>query len=298
MKPTIQRHIPKEEFLSSLEASIVKSFSRLEDRKASVLFSGGVDSSLAAVLTDKYAEETLLLTAAADGSHDDRIASRSAKELSFELVKIPLSLDVVWEALPQVIRTIQTSNKMDVEIALPFYLASKAAKANGFPLMISGQGPDELFAGYARYVRIFQKKGEKELERYLWEDVSKTEEVNINRDKSAIEAFELQACFPYLYPEFVSIAMSIPARYKITSGGTPERKVIFRELAMSLGLPERIAMQPKKATQFSSGSCSIIAEAIAMHSNEAVRCSTKELTAKVQPILRKMGLEMGVSKEN
>ncbi|NHJ12763.1 MAG: asparagine synthetase B [Candidatus Thorarchaeota archaeon] len=295
MSPRIQRDLPKSIFLTRLSASALRSFSRLEGKRVAILFSGGVDSSLAAFLASRYADEIVLFTTASQGSHDEATATESARALGLKLSQSPLTAEIAWATLPKVIQAIETSNKMDVEIALPFYLAAKKAKANSFTLMVSGQGPDELFAGYARYVEVFQELGEEELEKQLSLDMSCTEEANIKRDRRAIIASGLNACFPYLYQEFIDIAMTIPGRYKINPAGTPNRKVIFREMAVMLGLPEQIAMRAKRATQYSSGSANAIAKAILNHSDMAIGRSKKEAHAMIQQELRRIGMDMGIS---
>jgi asparagine synthase (glutamine-hydrolysing) len=159
--------------------------------------------------------------------------------------------------------------------------------------MVSGQGPDELFAGYARYVKVYEEHGEEELENHLWNDVSVTYEVNINRDTRAVGAHGLYTCFPYLYPSFVHAAMSIPGSYKVDLTRKPERKVVFRDLAITMGLPKEVAFAPKKATQYSSGSAKTIREAVAKFAEEAKGLSTSKVRTMIQTVLNRVGREAG-----
>ncbi len=293
-RPVIRRNWTKKELLGTLTETLQKSFDKLSGKTIGVLFSGGIDSSLAALLANRVAKKTILLAVAAPDSHDAFAATSSAEALGLDLTKIMLDPRVVWDTLPEVIEAIGTSNQMDVEIALPFLLGAKTAKTQELSLLVSGQGPDELFAGYARYVRIFEESGEEELENQLWKDVSITHETNIKRDTRAAAAHGIEVFFPYLNPSFVRIAMSVPASMKINARKSPKRKVVFRELALSLGLPKAIAIMPKKATQYSSGSAKTIREAIARYSPEAKGLGARKTRSLVQKVLDNLAKDAGI----
>ncbi|MFX1367482.1 MAG: asparagine synthase C-terminal domain-containing protein [Promethearchaeota archaeon] len=293
-RPEIRRNWTKKELLGVLTETLQKSFDKLSGKTIGVLFSGGIDSSLAALLANRVARKTILLAVAAPDSHDAFAATSSAEALGLDLTKIMLDPKVVWDTLPEVIEAIGTSNQMDVEIALPFFLGAKTAKTQELSLLVSGQGPDELFAGYARYVRIFEESGEEELENQLWNDVSITHETNIRRDIRAAAAHGIEVFFPYLNSSFVRIAMSVPASMKINPRESPKRKVVFRELALSLGLPRAIAITPKKATQYSSGSARTIREAIAKYSQEARGLGARKTRSLVQKVLDNLVKDAGI----
>ena len=59
----VVRGIPQEQLIQSLKQTLLSSFSRLEDcAKCAVLFSGGVDSSLAGLLASKRCSNTMLIS--------------------------------------------------------------------------------------------------------------------------------------------------------------------------------------------------------------------------------------------
>ena len=293
-KPVIRRDWSKRDLLNALTVSLQESFRELSGKTCGVLFSGGVDSSLVALFAGKVAKRTTLLAVAAPDSHDAVAATSSAEALGFDLTRILLEPEIAWDSLPEVIGAIGIANQMDVEIALPFFLAARSARRLGVSLLVSGQGPDELFAGYARYVRIYEESGEEELESHLWSDVSITHESNIKRDIRAAAAHGVEVFFPYLNPGFVRTAMSVPGSMKINLKKSPERKVVFRELAISLGLPRAIAMAPKKATQFSSGSAKAILEAILRYSDKARGLSINKARSLVQAVLDEIARDVGI----
>jgi asparagine synthetase B (glutamine-hydrolysing) len=178
-------------------------------------------------------------------------------------------------------------------------IAAKEAERQGIPLVVSGQGPDELFAGYARHTELYENRGEQALEAQLRNEVSVTHKTNIERDERAISSCGVDAWFPYLDYEFVKLALSIPASLKIALGKTPERKIIFRELATELGLPIELAHAPKKATQYSSGAARILNTAIGENVPECRDLTKKQLDLRVQDVLNYIAkqLEMPIQSD-
>ena len=285
-RPIVQRDISPDQALDSLKLHLENSFTRLEgEKKCAVLFSGGVDSSLAALLTKKYCEDTLLLTARCEGSHDEEVAVRAAKRMSLEIVEVNIDANSLWEALPQVVHSIKTRKRMDVEIAIPFFFAARESRKRGYNLIISGQGPDELFAGYARYEKLMIEQGTEKVEEALWTDFSVTDEANIQRDIRAISAHGLETFFPFLDLDFARTALTLPATLNIDPNRKPARKLMFRELAMKLGVPREIAMTPKRATQYSSGTSKMIVESLRANVDTMRGLTKRELQSAIQDFL-------------
>jgi asparagine synthase (glutamine-hydrolysing) len=270
----------------------VSSFSPIVGENSAVLCSGGLDSSLAAMIAARVLGKTLLVACGAEGSRDSSWAPEAADLLGLPLSLTEMSPDVAWEALPELIYSTERSSRMDVEIALPFLLASKTARKMGFDLVISGQGPDELFAGYARYADVYRQGGSESLEQVLWRDLSTTHRTNLERDQQAILFAGCDPFFPYLERAFVNVALSIPGHLKMRNGAG-ERKWILRELGVSMGLPTAIASRPKKATQYSSGSRRVLVDACRDNLLGSTRMSKKETERIIQPILDRIALELG-----
>ncbi|MGY5881166.1 MAG: asparagine synthase-related protein [Candidatus Thorarchaeota archaeon] len=291
-RPKVQRDANPEQVLKSLRLHLERSFEYLHGkRKSAVLFSGGVDSALAALMTSRICDDTLLITARCKDSHDERVAVQAAEAMSLDMIEVRIDLESLWNALPQVVHSIKTRKRMDVEISIPLFLAAQEAQARGYPLLVSGQGPDELFAGYARYEKLMISEGTEKVEEALWVDVSITDEVNIQRDTRAINSHGLEAFFPFLYHKFTETALSLPATMNIDVNKTPSRKLMFRELAMKLGVPKEVAMTPKKATQFSSGTSKMLAKSLRENVKTLSKLSKKELQPAIQEYLDKMQLE-------
>ena len=291
-KPT-RTEASREETLEVLQNALVTSFDRLNrNTSCAVLFSGGVDSSLVALQVGTRCASTHLVTTRSEGAHDDAATTKAASILGLPLITVELSPKLVWETLPEVIFSIETSRQMDVEIALPFYLAAKKSAEIGCTTVVSGQGPDELFAGYARHITTYVEKGPEDLVEQLWKEVSVTHDANIERDERAIAAHGMESFFPYLDQEFVRASLSVPVEWKVSPDGTPQRKVIFRELAQLMGVPEEIAHVPKSATQFSSGSSKALLQSVIEYVNEFRGLSRKKASRQVQDVLDEIAYQI------
>lgn len=213
-----------------------------------IAFSGGLDSSLIAALCP----EAALYSVGMAGSHDIMQTKKAAHLLGLDdkLHLHELTMDEVESAIPDVIRAVESADLLKVSIALPLFFASKDAHRDGIRVMLSGQGADELFAGYKRY----ESMEHEELESALKRDLDNIAQNNLERDDAATMANSVELRVPYLDREVVELALRITPELKIKSG---MRKYILR-LAAGRLLPDELALKEKKAAQYSSGIYSAI----------------------------------------
>jgi len=293
LQKPLRADISREVTLNLLQKRLLASFERLDSNTScAVLFSGGVDSSLVATQIAKQCKKTILVTTRTEGSQDDVAAVEAASQLGLPLQTVEMNSQMIWEILPEVIYSIESSRQMDVEIALPFYISSRKAAKEGCSTIVSGQGPDELFAGYAKHVKTFVEKGPDALAQQLWSEVSITHEANIERDERAIAAHGMESFFPYLDQNFVQASLSVPVEWKVSPDRTPQRKIIFRELAQLMGVPVEISNAPKNATQYSSGSSKALLRSVIEHVEEFKDMSKKKVSRYVQDVLNEIANEI------
>ncbi|MFW9769845.1 MAG: asparagine synthase C-terminal domain-containing protein [Candidatus Thorarchaeota archaeon] len=277
---------------------------RLKLRICGVLFSGGVDSSLLAMRVKSVAglKGTRLISVTAPESIDTKITKRAAHRLSatlysgarFDHTIVPFDEETVWNILPEVIYAIETTRRMDVEISIPFFLAARWARDEGIKILLSGQGPDELFAGYARYEKSLIESGAEKVEEELWSDFSVTHENNIVRDEKAIAYHGINSLFPFLDAGFCNLAFAIPIEYLLDPSAEPSRKIIFREVAKWFGVPEEIANAQKRATQFSSGSTKMLRNAVKKYVEDAKDLNKKEMSILTIKVIHTIASEIGI----
>jgi len=158
-------------------------------------------------------------------------------------------------------------------LAIPVYFASKKAKKDKIKVMLSGQGSDEIFGGYARYLRMKKEEREKEMKK----DIKNIHKDNLKRDFVVCKFNNVFLKFPYMNKNFLSYAMKIPLKFKIyeiknetkeikelkdaidvVNGKKYIRKFILRKLANEMNIPKIIVKRKKKAMQYGSKSEKII----------------------------------------
>ncbi|ASA77884.1 asparagine synthase-related protein [Thermococcus sp. 5-4] len=208
-------------------------------KKTGVLFSGGLDSSLIALLASRYSD-VVLYTAGAEGSPDLEWARKASELLGLPLREYVFNLDDVREAVPRVIFAIEEPNAMNLAIGIPLYFATRLAGGEGCRLLLSGQGADELFGGYAKYLRD---------PALMERDLLEMGERNLARDDKIAMLNSVEGRVPFLDLAVVSVALGTPVSAKIENG---VRKAILRKAAGELGLPREIVEREKKAAQYGS----------------------------------------------
>ncbi|NJD52819.1 MAG: asparagine synthetase B [Candidatus Methanoperedens sp.] len=234
-----------EEFAAKdlLFEAIEQSVKKRQFVPCAIAFSGGLDSALLAALF----RDAKLYSVGMAGSHDIGQTKKAARllGLSDNLHLHELTIDEIEIATPDVIRAIESCDPMKVSIALPLFFASRDARRDGIRVMLSGQGADELFAGYKRY----ESMKPPELGIALNKDFDNIAENNLERDDAVTMANSVELRVPYLDKNFVELALRIAPELKIHNG---IRKYILR-LAASKILPDELVWKEKKAAQYSSG---------------------------------------------
>ncbi|BDZ68455.1 asparagine synthase (glutamine-hydrolyzing) [Methanobacterium ferruginis] len=220
--------------------------------RVGILFSGGVDSTLLAVLCADLGVETDLYAVGSEGSQDLAFSTEVSRDIGLPIHTRIVDEEMVREYTPLVLNAIEEWNVMKLGVGMTAYLAAEMAHKKGQRVMLSGQGADELFAGYHRYLNFYQEKGENAQEDLI-SDVDNLYHVNLERDDKVTMASSVELRVPYLDLQIINMAMNIPMKYKISGPEDKLRKCILREVASELGVPHEIVKRPKKAAQYGSG---------------------------------------------
>jgi asparagine synthase (glutamine-hydrolysing) len=219
----------------------------LADEQMGVAFSGGVDSSLlCAIMVDNA--NNRYFAAGLPESHDLKSAQQAARVMRIDLEVIHLDACHVEMLIPRVIETVESCNPLDLAIALPMYVLAEQTKAAGLKSILTGQGADELFAGYSRYARLPAANHEG-LRDALEIDVLNIARDNLERDNLAAASHSIDIILPYLDPRVVKFGLMIDGALKLNRG---INKYILRKVAEQL-MPHELAYRPKKALQYGTG---------------------------------------------
>jgi len=176
------------------------------NRADALLLSGGLDSSiLASILHPKYS------VAAGFGADapDLAYARQAAGKYSKRHVEVVFDQNRMAELVEQVIQVFRTFDPIEIRNSAVALAGIEQAKNDGYLTIITGDGGDELFAGYnylSRYYSDMQRL-DSELRR-LWQ-VMHFSSIKLG------EHAGVKVKLPFLDDQFASFAKSINANEKV-----------------------------------------------------------------------------------
>jgi len=247
--------------------------------KVGVLFSGGVDSVLIARLAAGLCNEVIAYAGGVPGSPDLTLAMKAARSIGIPIRVRELDAGTIEKLVPETVAAIEDGDLLQVEAAIPMYAALGLAREDGVRVMLTGQGADELFAGYEWYPPILYEEGEQALLACQWSDLTNLYRDTLEREDKMSMAHSIELRVPFLDPAVIAEAMRISPRLNIdTAEGAhdPLRKRLHRELALDLGVPRSIAMRLKDGVQHGSGIHRAL-EAIARRHAPLAPCAVLDL---------------------
>ncbi len=218
----------------------------MADVPVGVFLSGGLDSSLVAAVMAQHASGPIHSFSAGTAESSDLAAARRVADhlglIHHERVFGP---DEVIEALPEVVVSMEAYEPSLVRSGVPNYLLSEVA-AQTVKVVLTGEGADELFAGYDHLRSIDHA----DLAEELLRSVEGLHNLNLQRCDRVTMAHGLEARVPFLDRSLVYLAQRIPIEWKLPREYGQE-KALLRE-AFAGWLPDDILWRPKE--QFGDGS--------------------------------------------
>jgi asparagine synthase (glutamine-hydrolysing) len=251
-----------EDLLRGTRDALVHAVERqlMGDVPVGVFLSGGLDSSLvAAIAAAVLAERGERLQTFAVGtpeSPDLHAARRVAEHIGSEHRETTYDAAAALEALPEVVRSIESFDPGLVRSAVPNFMLARFT-AEHVKVVLTGEGADELFAGYD-YLREFTDPDALHAE--LVRTVRNLHNLNLQRCDRVTMAHGLEARVPFLDREVIEWALRLPPELKVAGPGEPEKKVL-RE-AFSGWLPEDLLWRDKAEFGDGSGARDVLSAAI------------------------------------
>ncbi len=254
LKSLDKTHLNKKILKKQLKEALIKSVQKrvLGLSKVGILFSGGIDSTILSKITMDLGIETTLYCVGHKNSTDLKSSKETAQRMNIPIKTKVIDIKDVRKYLNLVLDAIEEFNLMKLGVGMPAYIAAEMAHNDGLKVVLSGQGADELFGGYHRYLNLYHKKGEL-VQEDLRKDILNLYHENLQRDDAVTMANSVELRVPYLDLDIINKAINIPMKYKINGKNDNLRKCILREIGAELGVPEETVLRPKKAAQYGSG---------------------------------------------
>lgn len=240
----------KSKFIESVSKRIVGT----ADRPIACLLSGGLDSSLVTAIVKQYVPDLETFSIGLNGSEDLKYAQKVADYLGTNHTSIVVSEQDFFDAIPRVIRDIESYDTTTVRASVGNYLVSEyIAKHSEAKVIFNGDGSDELMGGYL-YFGSAPNKYEFDAEcRRLLKDIHF---FDVLRSDRCISSHGLEPRTPFLDRGWVQFYLSIDPELRYHAGQGKCEKYLIRE-AFNDGtyLPDEILFRKKEA--FSDGVSSL-----------------------------------------
>jgi len=226
--------------------------------------SGGLDSSLVAAIAAEdipnlHTFVVGMKDADGDLSDDVKAARIAASHIGSTHHELIFTEEDYHEALPKVIQKLETYDPSLVRCAVPCYFTCKLA-AKYVTVVLTGEGADEIFAGY-HYMKHFPFDGLNRESRRLIRNVHN---INLQRADRMGMAFSLELRVPFFDVAMVDLAMKIPPELKIRehNGAKIEKWILRKAFEDTDYLPDDILWRYK--VQYTQGAgCESIGETMA-----------------------------------
>lgn len=242
------RHYDTPMLESCLRGSVVeptRRYMRTSKKPVGLLLSGGVDSSMNAALlvNDLSPEDRNRLVAFCIGEEnapDVRAAKRLAAALRLKLVHVrPYTPEASIQLLPEIVYKAESPYARVVKVALLYDALAVAIKERGIDIVVGGEGADELFFGYHRFIDGLTHNQSEELFTIFFERIFHY--TLLQRYDRIMARRLIEGRVPYLDQELIELAATIPAKAKIRHVPSGHiSKIPLREMAKQIGLPSYI----------------------------------------------------------
>ena len=246
--------IPEIQAIKAIRGTLADAVQKrlLSDVPVGISLSGGLDSSIVALLADAGTEHLHSFAVGMQGSEDLRAAREVAALLGTRHHERIYTEEDMLAALAEVIYHLESFDPALVRSAIPNFLLAQMA-SRYVKVILTGEGADEIYAGYD-YLRAYENP--RMLQKEMVDITSALHNTNLQRADRMAMAFGLEARVPFLDLKSVGLGLGLPPQWK-THRGKPA-KFLLRE-AFRGDLPEHITSRPKQKFSKGAGSSDVIA---------------------------------------
>ena len=214
-----------------------------------IALSGGLDSSiLAYLLKDQKPQAITIITKDFLGT-DLTYTQIIAKHTELPLSLIQVSIEEILDAINETIKILGNFNDIEIRNSIVPYIYLNLLKKQGVKSAITGDGADEVFAGY----NFLLKKSDEE----LVEELKRIKKIMHFSSKEIAKSLDMIVETPFLNDELIEFSDTIPISRKINSKeGKKFGKWILRE-TFEKDLPGNIIWREKSPMQDGSGTTNL-----------------------------------------
>lgn len=234
--------------IRNLVTTSVKDRCLMSDRKVGVFLSGGLDSTLVARIAKDHLPEVHSFAIGLEGSPDLKFAAMAAAEIGTVHHEIVTSHEEIQLALKKLIWHLETPDITTIRASLPMYLLSKHIKnKTDITVMLSGEGPDEVFSGYM--YNHLAPSCEALHENAVWR-TKQLHLYDVLRSDRATAAWSLEVRVPFLDTKLVRYVLGLDPKLRDPKHNKNIEKYLLRK-SFQGAISDQLLWRPKEA--FSDG---------------------------------------------
>lgn len=209
-----------------------------------VSMSGGLDSSIVAVIAKEFNPDLRLFTGTIDSAPgpDLENAMLMAEFLGLEHHIYRITDEDILDFLPRAVWHLESFDEDCISGIVSNYFVSRMAKAYTDAILV-GEGADELFGGYRMVLKSRHVKNDEHREQLAQRLLDISYNTALRRLDRAWMAGSMVYQTPFLDAKVVAFSQKIPMKWKIY-GEKQVEKYVLREAFRDM-LPERIANREK-----------------------------------------------------
>tara|TARA_B110000008_G_C16978876_1_gene567482 strand:+ start:9867 stop:11450 length:1584 start_codon:yes stop_codon:yes gene_type:complete len=253
-----------------------------------VLLSGGLDSTIVAALACKFAADERpdypivhSFCIGLESSPDIVVADQVARILGTRHTSVKYTIKEGIAAIPHVIKAVETYDVTTVRASVPMWILARAIKKRGIKFVLSGEGSDELFAGYLYNLHC---PNAEEMEAECKRKVEQLHAYDCMRANKAMGDHGVETRVPFLDNKIVNYAMNhMDPRNKLSGthpdGPKPEKWWLRDQFRDSI--PEMVSERTK--AQFSDAVGSEWIDACKREAERRVSDEDMDMAAETYP---------------
>ena len=210
-----------------------------------IALSGGLDSSILAHLRKDQKPQTMTIITKDFLGTDLTFAQIIAKHLGLNLSLIQVSMEDVLDSINETIKILGNYNDIEIRNSIVPYIYLTTLKKKGVGSVITGDGADEVFAGY----NFLLKKSDEE----IGEELKRIKKIMHFPSKDIARSLNMKVETPFLNEELIKFSDEVEISKKINvKDGEKFGKWILRE-TFEKYLPNNITWREKSPMQDGSG---------------------------------------------
>lgn len=224
-----------------LESYLLKSMdARINDRNLNlgVWLSGGLDSSIVAALLKEFSDKVYTYSVGYEDSPDLEAAKEVSNYLGTEHTEYILDTEELFSNIPKTIYHLESFDAPLVRSTLGNMIVSKISSSSD--IIFSGEGGDELFAGYDYFLEYDSSKV---IQKELVNAINSLHNTALQRVDRTANAYSVNVKLPMLDENLLNYVMKIPPKNKVRKDKNTG-KYVLRKFA-SKYLPDGIAWRGK-----------------------------------------------------